>query len=107
MASSTPPSGSGRNSPLADTTQIDQTQNPNTATSSVPIVNISASGQLPATQTTSTTTASRGTSEAGVIVSALSSPSTTVSQTQMPTRVADMSILQVVAVPLTAQMLEN
>ncbi|MGL5250247.1 MAG: hypothetical protein ACRC7P_04115, partial [Enterovibrio sp.] len=105
MASSAPPSGSGRNSPVVDTTQIDQNQNPTTA--GVPIVGVSASGQLPATQTTSTTAASGGTGDTGVIVSALSSPSTTVSQTQMPTRVADMNLLHVVAVPLTAQMLEN
>ncbi|MGL4826778.1 MAG: hypothetical protein ACRC24_04775 [Vibrionaceae bacterium] len=106
MASSTPPPGSGRNAPLIDQTQVDESQNPTTA-GSVPIVGVSASGQLPATQTPSTTAASGGTGDTGVIVSALSSPSTTVSQTQMTTPVADMNILDVVSVPLTAQMLEN
>ncbi|MGL5336536.1 MAG: hypothetical protein ACRC9R_10425, partial [Enterovibrio sp.] len=62
MASSTPPS-SGRNSPIpVDTSQADQTQDTSTSSGQVPIVQVSASSDVPAT-TTSTTAGTGGASD--------------------------------------------
>lgn len=101
MASSTPPSGSGRNSPAPlSTNPADQTQNTSTPASSVPIVNVSESNQLPDTHAAHGTAASRrGSFDAsGPVTRALSTPVTPVAQ---------MTDAQIMALPLTSAMLDN
>ncbi|MGL5291604.1 MAG: hypothetical protein ACRC9T_06755, partial [Vibrionaceae bacterium] len=115
MASSTPPS-SGRNTPVSavDASQVDQTQDSSSnATSSMPIVNVSASSDAPVTATTSTTASVGDTASqsSGPVVLTLrgfpTEPTDVEQQAIAPITVAQMTDAQVSNTLLSPVMLDN